>query len=1531
MNLGIFKTLAALLLVHFVTFACAKEPPVVVAHGEMDNLYSKADLEGEARPLDAFAEAVQPLLETARENGATSAEFEIGQKFLTIWVPSKSDGSALYQYKIIEHYDLMRKSDKDGYKTQYLERNKSAKALWMERSFIEVNAANVRLLRPSAKDLVALYEVKTVQTTIYTVGEDVIPGIDARVLAELRNNRALTLGDKIQIELTRTSARYKRLRSDGSAEVIAEAKVQYVDLTRSIDDDGEATYNFEKNPSLRPWDQRQYVMIDADATNVDSGETLLVEKKELSGCRSVKEIPDQGIVEVLVSKSFGLELDSRVCVDIDQTILSVCKNDCSDSNNLLLTFPITAHADIEAIEKDSMGQPKRKLWHDRKYVKIDTTNPQATENLVASNALSKTALIGEYVYVATVIGAHSENGSFFEGLMLTHDQRLFFEISDTALTAYKVHDALNTAGTKTPVLRYAADHFTIDRKRNAYGDSTNLIIENRDIPWQQRNHVRVNFAKNTIAGYFNHFLGINNLYTNEYIVSDSRLLSDVQMHGKTLSFDTEEVLTPNASRGNMGSGETILQPTSIVIRHTFVRVDDRVAEPVVYDDYDFKRFGVFRVAQPSLDERGQATDAAMRQYARIFHLKPNKNIVFHLNEGFPARYRKEAEAAVAAWNKALKAATGRDNVIVLKEHEGHHYADPLVNTIAYIDHRNTSAPLGYGPSIADPKTGEIIAAKTYLYGDALRYTRQVVGDYYDYLIENKREDFTREGRDNLPQRQSRQGQPQVATEINFVADEFLKVETVKDAFQQTRNLLTVPLTHQLKNSSHPSAQMLLDHDIGKALASMEKQDHVQKNASASRLLSDHNHGCMYEADAHLVSAARFIAMHKAKDLSREEIINIVESRSVFTTLLHELGHNLGLRHNFAGSFDLDNFHDEYFVLQKELEDNTTAETFERNLDIYKTSSIMDYNDLFEATHGAAGPYDVAAIKYIYGGKIEVNRDANSPESREYQDISRDDFLIALEEYLKTNPNRSRLEAEQIVAKTLGVRSYRFCTDDHVDSDPTCNRHDSGTTLTEIVSNLVSSYDINYIMNSFRRGRRSFNGSSSGSLSRYIMPVRQILDEFVYRIVTGTMHQNGPEGRRDFNTALSQGLQFYSKILNTFEPGLYAENPESGKLEPIVTPNKDQKPVVIPVGIGKYLESQVEVIGDRQRAVRRGIDSDKTGVLLAMSMRGFPAEKYRRAGLQVNYFDVARDVTLELFSNVIKGSQDVTTYALENDSAYLVIPPELVGPAKNRGMELKKFRIAASSNSLVKTYATVFALMNVNSSGDRTFGDYIDFRIKGIDDASLASTVKSIEFTSASGLRTYVVPNTPDGKSISYAIAKEAPELSRQLISNRQEIPAMVNDLKVVAEKQFAHMIEAFNALAPLTNLKPLDQDTIDEFSKDKVEAIVNLLEPIQELYDEISATEAELRSQNDFESADALKAILGILDTALNGFSCPQIENDPTPEDDTETGKICSPEAFNATGEKLQLLRNNSDQLERQLRFIESELVRLKHMYGVFQ
>jgi hypothetical protein len=114
------------------------------------------------------------------------------------------------------------------------------------------------------------------------------------------------------------------------------------------------------------------------------------------------------------------------------------------------------------------------------------------------------------------------------------------------------------------------------------------------------------------------------------------------------------------------------------------------------------------------------------------------------------------------------------------------------------------------------------------------------------------------------------------------------------------------------------------------------------------------------------------------------------SASVYS---HEFGHSVGLRHNFAGTFDSLNYDEKYWQLRTKngsvtkacavgttdgsdcigprYSDPITQEEIDKGIGSFATSSVMDYPGDQQLDMFIIGKYDRAALRFAYGGVVDV--------------------------------------------------------------------------------------------------------------------------------------------------------------------------------------------------------------------------------------------------------------------------------------------------------------------------------------------------------------------------------------------------------------------------------------------------------------------------------------------------------------------------------------------------------------------------------
>jgi hypothetical protein len=323
----------------------------------------------------------------------------------------------------------------------------------------------------------------------------------------------------------------------------------------------------------------------------------------------------------------------------------------------------------------------------------------------------------------------------------------------------------------------------------------------------------------------------------------------------------------------------------------------------------------------------------------------------------------------------------------------------------------------------------------------------------------------------------------------------------------------------------------------------------------------------------------------------EEIYLEIRRRLARATFTHELGHALGLRHNFAASYDALNYKKEYWDLRNDgtlgpRYDDPMSEAERRGrIGEYAYASVMDYHPSANAYLHGIGHYDRAAIAWAYGNLVEVfdeitERVKNDDRAQRLLGalINRD-LLLPTPVFTIDDPSKplghghgsvhysklasifGDLQKRSFVPESKLLESgpygdyttddrgrvvvpYLNCRDELVGRSPFCMRYDGGADPYEVISGLIGYYRAFYPFNSFRRRRIDFSSReySSAIWSRVFFVMKNWQNFLTHNRWDFAANDPemvlDPDGLGPTSAAADLSFDFLARVLSTPDPGTH---------------------------------------------------------------------------------------------------------------------------------------------------------------------------------------------------------------------------------------------------------------------------------------------------------------------------------------------------------------------------------------------------------
>jgi Met-zincin/Domain of unknown function (DUF5117) len=301
---------------------------------------------------------------------------------------------------------------------------------------------------------------------------------------------------------------------------------------------------------------------------------------------------------------------------------------------------------------------------------------------------------------------------------------------------------------------------------------------------------------------------------------------------------------------------------------------------------------------------------------------PKTPIVFWLENTIPVEYRQAVKEGIEMWNQAFEQAGFKEAIVAKQMPDKADWdpADVRYNTIRWFN--STDAIFAMGPSRVNPLTGEILDADIVVDANFVRSMRQE----YRAIIEQNQ-----------------------AANVPFVAN-----------LLGNQNLCSYGMAgRSLKQGFKPRSKT--DDET----TAPKPNSNPNPNPNPKRLRFQSNPIGTQDLCYGLEAAAQFSlgSMHLGmlqNQLPNGDAMTAYVNDFLRELIAHEVGHTLGLRHNFRASGML-----------KPEELNNIEITRKRGL----VGSVMDYNAVNLAPQGTkqgdyythvVGPYDKWAITYGYG-------------------------------------------------------------------------------------------------------------------------------------------------------------------------------------------------------------------------------------------------------------------------------------------------------------------------------------------------------------------------------------------------------------------------------------------------------------------------------------------------------------------------------------------------------------------------------------
>lgn len=636
-----------------------------------------------------------------------------------------------------------------------------------------------------------------------------------------------------------------------------------------------------------------------------------------------------------------------------------------------------------------------------------------------------------------------------------------------------------------PVLSIPVEYFNYRCKENDFKECTNKEEKDDRTYWDKKKYFVPNYSKLELSEVSFLPLALDEISDGCYAQKSQKVVS-AELKEDSLNIELEREYKAKSAECLegvlVGTLKEYLDNFVFKVRYhisvvKLSSITDNQYQEVNYPRGDDSVFGFFSSQEARLDIDNRPT--ADKVVTRLHRWSPNrKEITYYLNAPFErVEYAKIKDATLKvadAVSNAFKEAGANIKFKVKQAPAGMSGEDLRYSQIIMVPESMDSGLLGYGPSATNPKTGEIVHGRVVMY---LGNMKTFIYRTWDEVVaeqvqkgkskDKKQTDVASGGGSG----QSKEfavydsNVPAFSDKLNFenTISKYVLGNGVGHRSIKTGSLPVGGISGAISGKNSPlellrgyssnqsiNKRSVLDIATGKDSDDLDMDKFFNQHQSLLEYYSNNNY---YPADYFNFENA-ITSAYKGKiperllkpwvqltEVERAEVIDIVLPITWTTTLIHEIGHTLGLRHNFSGSEDKENFYSEEELKKLGIEHPIHI------------SSVMEYPFEDIGALPVMGKYDIAALKFGYARKVDTT-------DGKTLDVGLDGL--------------SGLKTKSKDKGDVSLKKYRFCTDEHTDVNPGCKRFDTGTTLTEIAQHQINIYETFYKYRNYRNGRRFFN-------------------------------------------------------------------------------------------------------------------------------------------------------------------------------------------------------------------------------------------------------------------------------------------------------------------------------------------------------------------------------------------------------------------------------------------------------------------------